>query len=269
MALTLAGLAVWVVIAAFPFLWMTLISFRAPVDAFSVPPKLLAPFTFEHYWQVWVTDRFWLKFLNSVIVTVGVMAVSLTIGSLAAYALARYGGSLGFWLLLMALVFRAMPHATLLPSYKFGFLEMGLWNRYETLIVILVAINQPFTIWMLRSFFMNIPKELDEAALVDGCSRATAFIKVIVPVMWPGIITTGLFSFLLAYNDYLISSQMMNADKQTMTSALSAYINADDDAFKLMQGIAGAVSITLPLVVMVIFFQRQLVSGLTAGAVKG
>jgi ABC-type glycerol-3-phosphate transport system permease component len=234
-----------------------------------VPPKLVAPFTVEHYWQVWVTDRFWLKFLNSVIVTVGVMAVSLTIGSLAAYALARYGGAMGFWLLLMALVFRAMPHATLLPSYKFGFLEMGLWNRYETLIVILVAINQPFTIWMLRSFFMNIPKELDEAALVDGCSRATAFLKVIVPVMWPGIITTGLFSFLLAYNDYLISSQMMNADKQTMTSALSAYINADDDAFKLMQGIAGAVSITLPLVVLVIFFQRQLVSGLTAGAVKG
>jgi ABC-type glycerol-3-phosphate transport system permease component len=132
-----------------------------------------------------------------------------------------------------------------------------------------VAINQPFTIWMLRSFFMNIPKELDEAAQVDGCSRIQAFVKVILPVMWPGIITTGLFSFLLAYNDFLISSQMMNADKMTMTSALSAYMNADDDAFKLMQGVAGAVSITAPLVVLVLFFQKQLVSGLTQGAVKG
>jgi ABC-type glycerol-3-phosphate transport system permease component len=248
---------------------MTLISFRAPVDAFSVPPKLFAPVTFDHYYQLWIVDRFWLKFLNSVIVTLGVLTVSLTIGCLAAYALARYGGSLGFWLLLAALIFRALPHATLLPSYKFGALETGLWNRYETLIVILVAINQPFTIWMLRSFFMNIPKELDEAALVDGCSRLQAFWKVILPVMWPGIITTGLFSFLLAYNDFLISSQMMNADKQTMTAALSAYINADDDAFKLMRGIAGAVSITLPLVVLVLFFQRNLVSGLTQGAVKG
>jgi ABC-type glycerol-3-phosphate transport system permease component len=269
MALTGIGLTVWVLAAAFPFFWMTLISFRLPVDAFSVPPKLIAPFTAEHYWQLWVGDRFWLKFLNSTIITVGVLVISLTIGCLAAYALARYGGALGFWLLLVALIFRALPHVTLLPSYKFAFFELGLWNRYETLIVILVAINQPFTIWMLRSFFMNIPKELDEAALVDGCSRIQAFVKVILPVMWPGIITTGLFSFLLAYNDFLISSQMMNADKMTMTSALSAYMNADDDAFKLMQGVAGAVSITAPLVVLVLFFQKQLVSGLTQGAVKG
>ncbi len=269
MAITLGGLALWIVAAAFPFLWMTLISFRAPVDAFSVPPKLFAAFTWEHYWQLWVADRFWVKFLNSTVVTAGELVVSLTLGCLAAYALARYGGALGFWLLLMALVFRALPHATLLPSYKYAFFELGMWNRYETLIVILVAINQPFTIWMLRSFFMNIPRELDEAALVDGCSRVQAFFKVILPVMWPGIVTTGLFSFLLAYNDFLISAQMMNADKQTMTSALSAYMNADDDAYKLMQGVAGAVSITLPLVILVLFFQRQLVSGLVQGAVKG
>ncbi len=268
-AVTAIGLALWVIIAAFPFLWMTLISFRAPVDAFSVPPKLVASFTSEHYWKLWIGDRFWIKFLNSTVITLGVLVISLSIGCLAAYALARYAGAMGFWLLLIALIFRALPHVTLLPFYKFTFIEWGLWNRYETLIVILVAINQPFTIWMLRSFFMNIPKELDEAALVDGCSRVQAFFKVILPVMWPGIITTGLFSFLLAYNDFLISSQMMNADKMTMTSALSAYMNADDDAYKMMMGVAGAVSITAPLVVLVLFFQRQLVSGLTQGAVKG
>lgn len=79
----------------------------------------------------------------------------------------------------------------------------------------LVAINQPFTIWMLRSFFANIPQELDEAALVDGCTHLQAFRKIIMPVMWPGVITTALFSFLLAYNDYLISSQLMNGEKFT------------------------------------------------------
>jgi len=198
-----------------------------------------------------------------------VVAVSLTVGCFAGYALARYGGRLGFWLLILALIFRAMPHATLLPAYKFAAFELGVWNRYETLILILVAINQPFTIWMLRSFFMNIPKDLDEAALVDGCTRIGAFFRAIMPVMWPGVITTGLFSFLLAYNDYLISSQMMNADKQTMTAALGNYLNADDDPYKLMQGIAGAVSITIPLIFLVLFFQRQLVSGLVQGAVKG
>lgn len=262
-------LFIWVIIAAFPLAWMAIISFRTPLDAFSVPPTLFAPFTLSNWKTVWLVDGFSWNFLNSVIVTLGTVVVSLTIGAFAGYALSRYDGVWGYWLLVAALVFRAMPHATLLPAYKYAAFEFHLWNRYETLIVILVAINQPFTIWMLRSFFASIPRDLDEAAMVDGCTRMGAFFRAIVPVMWPGIITTGLFSFLLAYNDFLISSQMMNADKQTMTAALGNYLNADDDPFKLMQGIAGAVSITLPLIILVLFFQRQIVSGLTAGAVKG
>lgn len=262
-------IAVWVFMAAFPFFWMILISFRAPIDAFSVPPKLFAPFTLDHFYTVWIVDGFWKQALNTMIVTVGVMSVSLTIGCLAGYALSRYRGSLGFWILIIALVFRAMPHVVMLVAYKPAFWSLGIWNRYETLIMVLVAINQPFTIWMLRSFFVNIPEELDQAALVDGCSRIQAFVKVIMPVMWPGVITTGLFSFLLAYNDFLISSQLMSGDHMTMTAALSNYIFSDDDLTKLMQGIAGAVSVTIPLIFLVMFFQKYIVSGLTHGAVKG
>ncbi len=262
-------LAVWVFVAAFPFVWMAMMSVRAPVDALAQPPKLFAPVTLMHFYQVWVLDGFWHQAINSAVVTVGTVTVSLTIGCLAAYALARYRGSLGFWLLIAALVFRAMPHVVLLTAYKPAFFQLGLWNRYETLIIVLVAINQPFTIWMLRSFFVNIPPELDEAALVDGCTRLQAFRRVIMPVMWPGVITAGLFSFLLAYNDYLISSQLMNGDHMTMTSALSNYMNANDDAMKLLRGIAGAVSVCLPLIFLIVFFQRQIVAGLVQGAVKG
>jgi ABC-type glycerol-3-phosphate transport system permease component len=157
----------------------------------------------------------------------------------------------------------------LLTAYKPAFLELGIWSRYETLIIVLVAINQPFTIWMLRSFFMNIPQELDEAALVDGCSRLEAFVRVIMPVMWPGVITTGLFSFLLAYNDFLISSQLMNGEMMTMTAALGNYMTSDENLTRVLEGIAGAVSVTAPLIVLVLVFQRQIVSGLTQGAVKG
>jgi ABC-type glycerol-3-phosphate transport system permease component len=146
---------------------------------------------------------------------------------------------------------------------------LGLWNRYETLIIVFVAINQPFTIWMLRAFFLNIPRELDEAALVDGCTPLQAFTKAIMPVMWPGIVTTGLFAFLLAYNDFMISSQLLNGDHQTMTAALSNYLNSNDDANMILRGIAGAVSVCVPVVVLVMVFQRQIVSGLTQGAVKG
>jgi ABC-type glycerol-3-phosphate transport system permease component len=262
-------LTLWVFAAAFPFAWMALISLRTPLDAFAQPPDLLAPFTLDNFRQIWLIDGFWRQALNSALVTIGTVSISLTIGCLAAYGLARYRGSLGFWLLMAALVFRAMPHVVLLTAYKPAFFQLGLWNRYETLIIVLVAINQPFTIWMLRSFFINIPAELDEAALVDGCTRLQAFRRVIMPVMWPGVITAGLFSFLLAYNDYLISSQLMNGDHMTMTAALSNYMNSNDDAVKLLRGIAGAVSVCIPLIFLIVFFQRQIVAGLVQGAVKG
>jgi ABC-type glycerol-3-phosphate transport system permease component len=228
----------------------------------------LAPVTFENYSRLWIDKGFYRNFLNTVIVTVGTVSVSLTVGCLAGYALSRYRGAVGFWLLLTALVFRSLPHSTLLPSFYVMFDALGIRNEFFTLILVLVAINQPFTIWMLRSFFVNIPQELDEAALVDGCSRFQAFRRVIIPVMWPGVVTTGLFSFLLAYNDFLLSSSLVNAERMTMPAAIANAISADSEAF-LMQGVAGAVSITIPLIILVVLFQRQIVSGLTQGAVKG
>ncbi len=262
------ALAIWLVIASLPVVWTAIISLRSYVDAFANPVKWTAPVTFENYRALWVDREFYKNFVNTAIVTLGTVSISLTVGCLAAYALARYRGALGFWLLLLALVFRALPHSTLLPSFFTMFDALGIRNTYIALIFVLVAINQPFTIWMLRSFFMNIPAELDEAAMVDGCTRFQAFRRVVIPVMWPGIVTTGLFSFLLAYNDFLLSSALTNAEKMTMPAAIANSISAESEAL-LMQGVAGAVSITLPLIILVVLFQRQIVSGLTQGAVKG
>ena len=266
--LVFAGLILWLILASLPIVWTAIISFRHYVDAFSAPVKWVAPFTFDNYVNLWIGKEFYRNFLNTAIVTIGTVTISLTVGCLAGYALSRYRGAVGFWLLLIALVFRALPHSTLLPSFFTIFDALGIRNTYFTLIFVLVAINQPFTIWMLRSFFINIPNELDEAALVDGCTRFQAFRRVIIPVMWPGVVTTGLFSFLLAYNDFLLSSALTNAEKMTMPAAIANAINAESEAL-LMQGIAGAVSITIPLIILVAIFQKQIVSGLTQGAVKG
>jgi ABC-type glycerol-3-phosphate transport system permease component len=263
-----AALAVWVVFSILPIAWTAIISLRQYVDAFSVPVKWVAPITFENYTTLWIEKGFYRNFINTFIVTIGTVTISLTVGCLAGYALSRYRGSLGFWLLIIALVFRSLPHSTLLPSFYVIFDAIGMTNSYVTLILVLVAINQPFTIWMLRSFFVNIPQELDEAALVDGCTRFQAFRKVIIPVMWPGVVTTGLFSFLLAYNDFLLSTSLVNADKMTMPGAIANAIAAESEAF-LMQGVAGAVSITIPLIILVVIFQKHIVSGMTQGAVKG
>ena len=262
------GLTLWLIIASLPIVWTAIISFRQYIDAFSSPVKWVAPFTVENYTALWIDKAFYRNFLNTALVTIGTVTISLAVGCLAGYALSRYRGALGFWLLLVALVFRAIPHSSLLPSFFTMFDALGIRNTYFALIFVLVAINQPFTIWMLRSFFINIPSELDEAALVDGCTRFQAFRKVIIPVMWPGVVTTGLFSFLLAYNDFLLSSALTNAEKMTMPAAIANAISAESEAL-LMQGIAGAVCITIPLIMLIVFFQKQIVGGLTQGAVKG
>jgi trehalose/maltose transport system permease protein len=250
--------------------------------------------TGEHYQAVWVGHGFYRNALNSLIVTAGVVVVSLTVGTLAGYALARTRSSLAFWLLIAALVFRALPHSVLVSGYLPVFtgsreLLMPLWQapvlgsllrlfadapptlygQPVAVIAVLVSINQPFTIWMLRSFFHSIPAELDEAARVDGCSHFEAFRRVIMPVMWPGVITTGLFSFLLAYNDYLVCALLLDAQSQTMVPAITQYFNRETTATDQIEAVAAAVSITAPLFLLVMVFQRQIVSGLTSGAVKG
>jgi len=225
--------------------------------------------TGQHYKAVWIENAVYKQFLNTIIVTLGVVTISLTIGTLAAYGLARTRTPWTFWILIVALIFRALPHSTLVTGYLPPFIELGLYGKRIAVIIVLVAINQPFTIWMLRSFFMNIPAALDEAALVDGCNRFQAFWNVIMPIMWPGVITTGLFSFLLAYNDYLVSALLLDGETRTMVPAILAYFNRETTLTDQLEAIAAAASITFPLFILVLFFQRQIVSGLTQGAVKG
>ncbi len=238
--------------------------------------------TTEHYKTVWIERGFFRNFQNSLLITAGVVTISLSVGTLAGYGLARSGSKLAFWILIVALIFRALPHSVLVAGYLPVFINSSEWlapilgenaptlyGKPFAVIAVLVAINQPFTIWMLRSFFQNIPAELDEAARVDGCSHFQAFRRVIMPVMWPGVITTGLFSFLLAYNDFLVTSLLLDAQNQTMVPAIAGMFNRETTTTDQVVAVAAAVSITAPLFFLVMVFQRQIVSGLTAGAVKG
>jgi len=277
----LGFLAIWVVLAAFPFLWTVWGSFKVEPDFFSRQDWMNAitgpftqrqtgsPFTGDGYYGAWVTREFWRAVGNTAIVTVSVTVISLTLGTLGGYALARSGQRYAFWILILALVFRAMPHITLVSGYLLPFFELNIWGVLPTSIIVLVAINQPFTLWMLHSFFLSIPKDLDESAMVDGCTRFEAFRRVIIPVMWPGVVTTGLFSFLLAYNDFATTSMLLSADNQTMVPKISSFLGSVQEQGMVMYAVAAVVSATVPLFILVLFFQRQIVSGLTAGAVKG
>ena len=278
-SLTLVG--IWLVIAAFPFLWTLWGSFKVQADFFSKADWTNAlygvgtvretggAFTTQGYYGAWVQEEFWRPALNSLIVVFFTVIISLTFGTLGGYALARSGYKYAFWLLMAALVFRAMPHITLVSGYLLPFFEWNIWGLLPTTIIVLVAINQPFTLWMLHSFFLNIPKDMDESAMVDGCTRFQAFRHVIIPVMWPGVITTGLFSFLLAYNDFAVTSMLLSEENTTMVPAIASFLGSTQVEGNVMFAVAAVVSATAPLFVLILFFQRQIVSGLTAGAVKG
>lgn len=279
--ISFALVMLWLIIAAFPFLWTFWGSFKVQGDFFSKADWTLAiwgtntlketgaAFTGDGYHGAWVISSFWENVINTSIVVFFTVVISLTFGTLGGYALARSGFRYAFWLLMAALIFRAMPHITLVSGYMLPFFEWNVWGHLPTTIIVLVAINQPFTLWMLHSFFLNIPKDMDESAMVDGCSRFQAFRMVIVPVMWPGVITTGLFSFLLAYNDFTVTSMLLSEENETIIPAINSFLGSTQMEGKVMYAVAAVVSATAPLFIMVIFFQRQIVSGLTAGAVKG
>ena len=276
-----AFVLVWVVIASFPFIWTLWGSCKVQADFFSKADWRYAlwgtrtlietggTFTGAGYEGAWIQEEFWRAAINTMIVVFFTVVISLTLGTLGGYALARSGHKYAFWLLMIALIFRAMPHITLVSGYLLPFFEWNLWGHLPTSIIVLVAINQPFTLWMLHSFFLNIPKDLDESAKVDGCTQFQAFRHVIIPVMWPGVITTGLFSFLLAYNDFAVTSMLLSEENRTMVPAIAGFLGSTLEEGNVMFAVAAVVSATAPLFVLVMFFQRQIVSGLTAGAVKG
>jgi ABC-type glycerol-3-phosphate transport system permease component len=240
-----------------------------PVPRWTVYVGILAV-TFVLLWlipRLVQTAEFYDYFVNTLVVTVGTVLVSISIGCLAGYGLARYIGIAAVVILVIALAFRALPRmAFVLPYYWLG-QRSGLYDTYLLVIISLVAVNQPFTIWMLRGFFMDIPREIEEAATVDGASRFGAFWKVIIPIMWPGIVSTALFTVLLAYNEFLLV-RVLTQSRWTLPVAIAQFTGGEDPGYITLAA-AASVSATIPIVLVILFFQKQLVKGLAAGAVKG
>ena len=263
----------WLLIAIGPFIWTVWGSFKVEGDFFSKADWRNAiygvmtivetgdSFTGNGYYGAWIEEEFWFNVFNTTVVVFFTVTISLTMGTLGGYALARSGFRYAFWLLILALIFRAMPHITLVSGYLLPFFEWNVWGKLSTTIVVLVAINQPFTLWMLHSFFLNIPKDMDESAMVDGCTRFQAFRHVIIPVMWPGVITTGLFSFLLAYNDFAITSMLLSSENQTMVPRIASFLGSVREQGNVMFAVAAVVSAIVPLFFLVLFFQRQIDTG--------
>jgi multiple sugar transport system permease protein len=260
-------LAATCVLMIFPFLWAALSSTKPTDVAFANPPVFRYSPTLQPYVDLWQTTNFYLYLINTLVVAVISTVVALLVGLPCAYALSRYGGAASLVLLVLALVFRALPRfAVVLPMYEIS-KSVGLYDTRWALAAALIAINQPFTIWLLRNFFAEIPRELDEAAMVDGCTRIGMLRRIMVPLMGPGILTAGIFVFLFAFQEYLTAAVLTDVSAKTVPVFIATQIGQNLPL--LQQASAATVLLTLPVVGIAFVAQKYLVAGLASGAVKG
>jgi len=250
-----------------PIIWGFLTSLKQPVDAFAVPPEWIFQPTLTFHAQVWFEKGFGAFLVNSVVISVCTVLTSVSVGTMAAYGLARLSSRTSRGLLFGLLAMRMFPHILLAIPFFVLAKTLGLINTYLAMILALVAINQPFTIWLMRSFFVDVPHELYEAASIDGCNAWQVFSRVALPVVRPGLWVTALFSLLLAYNEFLFALVLTGPDTKTLPVAIAEYGGEDINYWSLSA--AAAVGIMLPIVMFMMLLQRHLVRGLALGAVKG
>jgi multiple sugar transport system permease protein len=251
-----------------PFIWMALSVTKPTKVAFSNPPVLwnYSP-TVQAFVDLWETTYFADYLVNTLAVAVISTVIALVIGIPAAYALSRFPSYISALLLVLALVFRALPRfAVVLPMYDIS-RALGIYDTTFALAIALVAINQPFTIWLLRNFFAEIPRELDEAAMLDGLTRIGMLRKVMIPLMGPGILTAGIFVFLFAFQEYLTALVLTDTSSKTVPVFITTQLG--QTLPMLQQAGAAAMLLTIPVIVIAFIAQKYLVAGLSDGAVKG
>ncbi|ADW20790.1 MULTISPECIES: carbohydrate ABC transporter permease [Thermus] len=260
-----------VVYSVFPFYWAVISSFK-PSDALfaSNPSFLPLPFTLDHYRNVFLQANFGRNLLNSVVVAGGATLLSLVLGVLAAYALGRLPFPPRNAVLYLVLAMTMFPQISVLGGLFMLLRQAGLFNTHLGLILSYLLFTLPFTVWVLVGYFKGLPRELEEAAYVDGATPLQTLVRIMLPLTGPGLVTTGLLAFIAAWNEYLFALTFTVGDKvKTVPPAIASFGGATPFEIPWGSIMAASVVVTVPLVVLVLIFQQRIVAGLTAGAVKG
>lgn len=260
-----------VIIAAFslfPFVWFVLTSWKSPIQITAIPPELIPTFHWGFYRSAIVGYGLLHYIANSAIVAGCTTVITIAVGSLAAYALARFKPAwLRAYLMLLLAVSMFPQIATAGPIWKL-LNYLGWLNTFQGIVAAYVALALPLAVWILTTFFKEIPYEIEEASLVDGCTRLQALRKVVLPLAAPGLFTASILVFILAWNEFFFALLILtNPDLQTLPVGIALF----PGEYTMPWGeIAAACTIaTLPLVALTLLFQRRIVRGLSAGAVKG
>ena len=263
------GVIATIVFCLFPFYWIINTSLKTGPELSTGRLFPLHP-SFANYSSIFRNGDFTTALRTSAIDAGAATLISLTIGSFAGYALARLRFPRKFLILAIILSISTFPPiAIAAPVFKI-WTDIGLYNTYLGLILPFLTFVLPLTIYILVSFFREIPKELEEAALVDGATHFQAFRKVVVPLAAPGLVTAGLLAFIFAWNEFLLSITLTStADRRPVSAAIAFFTGSSQFQVPIGTISAALVTITIPLIVLVVIFQKRIVAGLTAGAVKG
>ncbi|MGH3354776.1 MAG: carbohydrate ABC transporter permease [Nocardioidaceae bacterium] len=263
------GIALIVVYCLAPFYWMAVSSLRRTSDMFDIS-ALPSPVSFENYAAVFQPGQgFGRALLNSLVVAGTTTVLALLIGTVTAYALARLDFRFKRFVLTSIIATSMFPVVALIVPLLKLFTEIGWINTYQALIFPSLSFALPLAVWNLTAFFRQMPAELEQAAMIDGCTQGQAFRRIIMPLAAPGVFTTAIITFVIAWNEFLIALTMTTQQSmQTAPVAISKFVGASQFVTPFGSQMAAGVLMTIPLVILVLLFQRRIVAGLSAGGVK-
>ncbi|MER7685658.1 carbohydrate ABC transporter permease [Streptomyces sp. NPDC097610] len=263
----LLGLLVFVT-AGFPVYWMLNTAFKPAKDAIDPDPSLFPTgLTLDNFRRALDIADFWGPVGRSLIVSLSVVVIGVVVGMLAALAISRFAFRGRKVVIVGILAVQMIPLVAMIIPVFLLLNDLNQYDKLSGLIITYLTFILPFTVWTLRGFIVNIPKELEEAAMVDGCSRTGAFIRVVFPLLAPGMVATSVYAFIQAWNEYLYALMLMSQEHQTATVWLGNFTTKHGTEYAPMM--AGATMMAVPIVVLFLIVQRKMAAGLTAGAVKG
>ncbi|MFE1752212.1 carbohydrate ABC transporter permease [Streptomyces anandii] len=263
----LLGLLVFV-IAGFPLYWMLNTAFKPARDAIDPDPSLLPTgVTLDNFRRALDISDFWGPVGRSLVVSLSVVVIGMVVGMLAALAISRFAFRGRKIVIVGILAVQMVPLVAMIIPVFLLLNDLKQYDKLTGLIITYLTFVLPFTVWTLRGFIVNIPRELEEAAMVDGCSRTGAFIRVVFPLLAPGMVATSVYGFIQAWNEYIYALMLLSQEHQTATVWLGNFTTKHGTEYAPMM--AGATMMAVPIVVLFLIVQRKMAAGLTAGAVKG
>ncbi|RLC17737.1 MAG: carbohydrate ABC transporter permease [Deltaproteobacteria bacterium] len=250
----------------FPFLWILRTSFAYKVIAYRIPPEWFFFPTLDNYFMIFKSHPFHIFFLNSLVVALVSTVTCLIIGAPAAYSFARFRTG-GNSVRVGVLTTQMLPAITLVIPFFLIFNKIGLYNSLPGLAMSYITFNIPFVVWILIGFFETLPKELDESAMIDGCTRLGSFLRITVPISLPGMLSAGVFCFVLSWNEFLFALILTGRASKTLPVAVAALITQQGTEIGAV--CAATMLIVTPMILLYFCFRTFLIKGMVAGAIKG